>query len=51
MNSLTQTPRVDVTGLLDGSIINNVVVKSLFINDHSNNNTILQMDFRAQYIS
>lgn len=49
-NCITQTPRVDVTGLLDGGIINNVVVKSLFINDHSDNNSILQMDLR-QYIS
>lgn len=49
-NYITQTPRVDVTDLLDGGIINNVVVKSLFINDHSDNNSILQMDFRAIYL-
>lgn len=49
-NYITQAPRVDVTGLLDGGIINNVVVKSLFINDHSDNNSILQTDFRAIYL-
>lgn len=34
---------VSVTGLLDGCIIYSVLVKSLFINDHSDNDTILQM--------
>lgn len=50
LQSLTQTLRVDVTGLLDGCIINSVVVKSSFINDHSDENTILQMFFQAVHL-
>lgn len=49
-NCITQTPRVDVTGLVDGGIINNVVAKSLFLNDLSDNNSILQTDLRAIYL-
>lgn len=43
VHSVTQTPTVYATGLLDGCIRSSVVVKSLFTSDHSDNNTILQM--------